>query len=70
MGCRGKFTVLGLDKNGIIAYGVKEGGFCHIWMGEDDISPLTKVHRTKHRLVKLQTKEKKDKRKNQVPSMV
>ena len=27
MGCRGKFTVLGLDNNGIIAHGVKEGGF-------------------------------------------
>lgn len=59
MGCRGKFTVIGVDKNGIIAYGVKEGGFCHIWMGEDDICQLTRIHRTKHRLAKLQPKQPK-----------
>ncbi len=56
MGCRGKFTVIGVDKNGIIAYGVKEGGFCHIWMGEDSQCPVTKIWRTKHRLVKLKQK--------------
>ena len=56
MGCRGKFTVIGLDHNGIIAYGVKEGGFCHIWMGEDQVCPDTQIRRTKHRLAKLQPK--------------
>jgi hypothetical protein len=57
MGCRGKFTVIGLDKNGIIAYGTKEGGFCHIWMGRDEQNKLTGVWRTKHRLAKLKQKE-------------
>ena len=59
MGCRGKFTVLGTDSNGIIAYGAKQGGFCHIWMGEDEICPDTHIHRTKHRLAKIQPKKKK-----------
>tara|TARA_B100001094_G_C17918770_1_gene664877 strand:- start:464 stop:784 length:321 start_codon:yes stop_codon:yes gene_type:complete len=59
MGCRGKFIVLGLDKNGIIAYGAKEGGFCHIWMGKDEQSKLTGLWRTKHRLAKLQPKKLK-----------
>ena len=53
MGCRGKFTVIGLDKNGIIAYGTKEGGFCHIWMGRDEHSKLTGLWRTKHRVAKI-----------------
>jgi len=59
MGCRGKFTVVGIDKNGIIAYGAKEGGFCHIWMGEDEQSKLTGLWRIKHRLAKLQPKKPK-----------
>ena len=53
MGCRGKFTVIGTDQNGIIAYGAKEGGFCHIWMGKDEHSKLTGLWRTKHRVVKI-----------------
>ena len=59
MGCRGKFTVIGTDKNGIIAYGAKEGGFCHIWMGRDEQSKLTGLWRTKHRLAKLQHKKQR-----------
>ena len=59
MGCRGKFTVVGLDHNGILAYGVKEGGFCHIWMGDDEVCSDTKIHRTKHRLAKLLPKKVK-----------
>jgi hypothetical protein len=70
MGCRGKFTVLGVDNNGIIAYGVKEGGFCHIWMGKDEHSKLTGLWRTKHRLAKLQSKESNANRKNKTLSMV
>ena len=57
MGCRGKFTVLGLDNNGIIAHGVKEGGFCHIYMGEDNHSHLTQIWKTKHKLSKLKLKQ-------------
>jgi len=57
MGCRGKFTVISLDENGIIAYGNREGGFCHIWMGRDEQCPTTKIWRTKHKLLKLKRKE-------------
>ena len=56
MGCRGRFTVMGIDDNGIIAYGAKSGGWCHIWMGKDEQCPNTKIWRTKHRLVKLKQK--------------
>ena len=59
MGCRGKFTVIGTDDNGIIAYGVKQGGFCHIWMGQDETCPDTKIHRTAHRVVKIVPRIKK-----------
>ncbi len=62
MGCRGKFTVLGTDSNGVIAYGAKQGGFCHIWMGEDEICPDTLIHRTKHRLAKVLPRKQKVKK--------
>ena len=65
MGCRGKFTVIGLDKNGIIAYGTKEGGFSHIWMAKDKLSTDTKIHRTAHRIVKIVPKIKANKNKSQ-----
>ena len=65
MGCRGKFTVFDVDKNGIIAYGTKQGGFCHIWMGEDDHCKLTGTYRTKHRLAKMQPKNLKAKKTNE-----
>ena len=59
MGCRGKFTVIHTDKDGIVAYGAKEGGFCHIWMGNDSQCKLTGTWKTKHRLAKLQQKKQK-----------
>ena len=59
MGCRGKFTVMSLDDNGIIAYGAKNGGWCHIWMGKDEQCPNTKIWRTKHKLAKLKAKTPK-----------
>ena len=56
MGYRGKFSVVSLDKNGIVAYSAK-GGYCHIYMGPDIQCPETKLWKTKHRLVKLKKKE-------------
>lgn len=56
MGCRGRFTVMSLDDNGIIAYGAKSGGWCHIWMGRDEQCPTTKIWRTRHKLVKIKKK--------------
>lgn len=33
MGYKGSFSVVKLDENGIVAYGIgKNSGFCHIWM--------------------------------------
>lgn len=34
MGYRGQFKVIRLDKDGIISYSEKEGGFCFIYMGQ------------------------------------
>lgn len=34
MGYKGKYRVASLDQNGILAYGLDRGGFCHIWMKE------------------------------------
>ena len=56
MGYRGKFTVVGVDKNGVIGYSEK-GGYCHIYMGKDYICPETHLNKTKHRMVKLKRKE-------------
>ena len=56
MGYRGKFTVISLDDEGIVGYSDK-GGYCHIYMGKDKQCPETKVWKTKHRLVKLKTKQ-------------
>lgn len=58
MGYRGRFVVEGLDKNGILAWGLdKHQGFCHIYMGGDIQNPETGVWKTKHDLMKLKTKE-------------
>lgn len=59
LGCRGKFTVFSLDKNGIIAYGSKEGGFCHIWMSNNEFCKETRIHRTAHRVAKIVPKKNK-----------
>ena len=58
MGYRGKFTVVGLDDQGIIGYSNK-GGYCHIYMGPDKQCTETKLWKTKHRLVKLKPKTQK-----------
>ena len=34
MGYRGKFTVMDVKENGIVAISAKEGGFCFIYMGK------------------------------------
>ena len=62
MGCRGKFTVHTLDNNGIVAYGTKEGGFCHIWMGKDMTVKDTRINRTAHRVAKIVPKVPKIKK--------
>jgi hypothetical protein len=38
MGYKGIYNVVGLDQNGIIAYGNDRGGFCHIWMKEEIVT--------------------------------
>ena len=58
MGYRGRFIVEGLDKNGIMAWGLdKSQGFCHIYMGRDVQNKETKVWKIKHKLLKLKNKE-------------
>ena len=55
MGYRGKFNVIKLDNQGIVAYSSK-GGFCHIYMGKDFQCPETRIWKTKHRLIKLKNR--------------
>jgi hypothetical protein len=58
MGYRGRFIVESVDKNGILAWGLdKHNGFCHIYMGGDFQNKETQVWKTKHKLMKLKTKE-------------
>lgn len=58
MGYRGRFVVEGLDKNGIMAWGLdKSQGFCHIYMGRDVQNQETRVWKIKHKLLKLKNKE-------------
>lgn len=58
MGYRGKFVVEGIDEHGIRAYGIdKYAGFCHIYMGADIQNKETGVWKTKHKLMKLKSKE-------------
>ena len=57
MGYRGRFIVEGLDKNGILAWGLdKHSGFCHIYMGPDVQNKETGVWKIKHKLMKLKPK--------------
>jgi ribosomal protein L40E len=59
MGYRGKFIVEGVDKNGILAWGIdKSTGFAHIYMGGDIQNKETGVWKTKHKLIKLKQREK------------
>ena len=55
MGYRGKFTVMSINDNGIVAHSSK-GGYCHIYMGEDKQCSETKIWKTKHRVAKLKRK--------------
>jgi hypothetical protein len=58
MGYRGKFVVESIDEHGIRAFGVdKSHGFCHIYMGGDIQNKETGVWKTKHKLVKLKSRE-------------
>ena len=57
MGYRGRFVVKGVDNNGILAYGLdKHTGFAHIFMGRDIQNKETGVWKTKHKIVKLESK--------------
>lgn len=53
MGYTGTFSVLSLDKNGIIAHGKdKSCGFCHIWMGKEQVS-YSGVIKKPHKIYKI-----------------
>ena len=61
MGERGKFKVEGTDQKGILAWGLgKSGGFCHIYMGTEQIGDENHGKRyvkIPHRVHKLQPKK-------------
>lgn len=58
MGYRGRFVVEAVDDHGIKAWGLdKHQGFCHIYMGGDIQNKETGVWKTKHKLMKLKSKE-------------
>ena len=58
MGYRGRFVVNSIDEYGILAYGIdKQSGFCHIYMGGDIQNKETGVWKTKHKLMKLKSRE-------------
>lgn len=57
MGHNGVFSVHSVDNNGVIGYNKKDG-FCHLWMGKDEQSPHTQIHKTAHRMILLQKKVK------------
>lgn len=58
MGYRGRFVVEGVDEHGIKAWGLdKHQGFCHIYMGGDIQNKETNVWKTKHKLMKLKSRE-------------
>lgn len=56
MGYSGLFSVISLDKNGIIAHGKdKCCGFCHIWMSKEQIS-FSGVLKKPHRVYKVKSR--------------
>lgn len=59
MGCRGKHKVIGIDHQGILAWGIGSSntGFCHIYMGKDQSD--NRSVKTKHRVHKLKPKGEK-----------
>lgn len=53
MGYSGVFSVISLDKNGILAHGRdKNSGFCHIWMADELINNCG-IHKKPHRVAKI-----------------
>lgn len=53
MGYSGTYSVVELDKNGILARGLdKFSGYCHIWMGEEKVNEIGILKRP-HRVSKL-----------------
>lgn len=53
MGYKGDYSVVGLDENGIIAYGIgKNSGFCHIWMS-DKVKNENKTIKIPHKIKKI-----------------
>jgi hypothetical protein len=63
MGERGKFKVEGIDNKGILAWGLgKSGGFCHIYMGREQIGDRNHGEgyiKIPHRIHKLQPKKER-----------
>lgn len=57
MGYSGIFSVIDLDKNGILACGkYKNSGFCHIWMAEEIVNNCG-IHKRPHKIAKLNIKD-------------
>jgi ribosomal protein L40E len=55
MGYTGTFSVMSLDKNGIIAHGIdKSCGFCHIWMGKAGMNSCGLLKKP-HKIYKINT---------------
>lgn len=52
MGYKGKYQVSELDENGILAYGIGSGGFCHIWMKEK-IKTNNNIIKIPHKIKKI-----------------
>ena len=67
MGYKGRFLVKELDDNGILATNISKGfvhsvGYCHIWMGPEQKSPIDPS------LIKIPHKIKKMRPKNEITS--
>jgi hypothetical protein len=55
MGYSGIFSVVSLDKNGILACGRdKTSGFCHIWMAEELLNDCG-IHKRPHKVARIKT---------------
>ena len=61
MGERGKFQVVGIEKNGIYARGMTGYNFGtrDVYMGEDFYNKELNIHRTAHRIVKIKKPKSK-----------
>jgi hypothetical protein len=55
MGYKGRFNVLDLDENGILAYSTDRGGFCHIWM-KNKIITKDGITKMPHKIKKINIK--------------